>query len=346
VSGNSIQPNSEKLVLNVLQQTGFEDASIAKIYMSMADTGGLKSGDSFTYQVFYADGSSQLYTESVPDDPNSPGNPGTVVFDNFDPSRIVQSIEIWTTGGGATWKVDGFSVDYYKNISANDTSYAFTLTGQDGDGDTTSSDFTVHVGVGTAGADQLLGGSGNDRMSAGAGDDVVFGGRGADVIDGGAGIDILQGGMGNDFLTGGSMDADVFKWTLGDVGTVGTPALDTVTDFAAGTGGDALDLRDLLDLNGATAGNGWTGSNLDLATALKGFVQIEDTGANLKLTIDTNGLGTADGASTSSQGVVQTIVLDGIHASTFGVSATGVLTDTQVQTILNKMLTDGNLKHD
>jgi hypothetical protein len=44
--------------------------------------------------------------------------------------------------------------------------------------------------------------------------------------------------------------------------------------------------------------------------------------------------------------VVQTIVLDGIHASTFGVSATGVLTDTQVQTILNKMLTDGNLKHD
>ncbi len=346
VAGNSIQPTSEKLVLNVLQQAGYEDASIAKIYMSMADTGGLKSGDSFTYQVFYTDGSSQTYAESVPADPSSPGNPGTVVFDNFDPSRVVSRIEIWTTDGGATWKVDGFSVDYYKNISANDLSYSFTLTGQDGDGDAISTNFSVDVGVGTASADQLLGGSGDNSISAGAGNDVIFGGKGSDVIDGGSGMDTLQGGIGNDILTGGSGGSDVFKWTLGDVGTVGSPALDTITDFESGTGGDALDLRDLLDLNGASGGNGWVGTNLDLVTALKNFVQITDTGSSLQLTIDTNGLGTADGASTSNQGVVQTVVLEGLHASTFGVSATGVLTDSQVQSILNKMLTDGNLKHD
>ncbi len=346
VAGNSIQPDSEKLVLKVLQQPGYEDASIARIYMSMADTGGLKAGDSFTYQVFYADGSTQTYTEVVPEDPDSLGNPGTVVFDNFDPSRVVTRIEIWTTDGGATWKVDGFSVDYYKNVSANDSSYAFTLTGQDGDGDAVSTSFTVDVGVGTAGADNLLGGTGDNLMSAGAGDDVVFGGKGNDVIDGGSGMDTIQGGIGNDAMTGG-LGADVFKWTLGDVGTVGAPALDTVEDFEAGVGGDALDLRDLLDLNGGgTAGNGWTGTDLDLATALKAFVQITDTGSSLQLTIDTNGVGTPDGASTSTLGAVQTIVLEGVHASMFGVNATGTMSDAQVQTILKQMLTDGNLKHD
>jgi len=39
-------------------------------------------------------------------------------------------------------------------------------------------------------------------------------------------------------------------------------------------------------------------------------------------------------------------VLEGVHASMFGVNATGTLSDSQVQTILKQMLTDGNLKHD
>ena len=152
----------------------------------------------------------------------------------------------------------------------------------------------------------------------------------------------LDGGIGNDTMSGG-LGADVFKWTLGDVGTVGAPALDTVKDFEAGVGGDALDLRDLLDLNGATAGNGWTGTDLALATALKAFVQITDTGSNLQLTIDTNGISNPDGSITSNQGAVQTIVLEGVHASMFGVNATGTLSDSQVQTILKQMLTDGKI---
>ena len=290
VAGNTLQPGTDKLVLSVLPQTGFEDASIAKIYMSMADTGGLKAGDSFTYEVLYADGSSQTYTESVPDDLVNTGNPGVVVFDNFDPSRVVSSIQLWTTGGGNTWKVDGFSVDYYKNISANDANYSFTLTGQDGDGDTTSASFGVAVGVGTAGNDQLIGGSGVDHMSAGAGDDNIFGGKGDDVIDGGSGNDTIQGGIGNDTMTGG-LGADVFKWTLGDVGTLVSPALDTV-DFNAAQG-DSLDLRDLLS-------NEHSGV---LAFNLTDYIAFgQDANGKLLLSIDPDGTGAG--------GVTQKIVLD------------------------------------
>jgi Domain of unknown function (DUF5801)/RTX calcium-binding nonapeptide repeat (4 copies) len=344
VAGNTIQSN-EKLVLNVLPQTGYEDASLSKLYLSMANTGSIKVGDSFSYQITYSDGSTTAQiNEFVQAEPGNPSAPGTVVFDNFDPSKVVSSILIWAPN--ATWKVDGISVDYYKNISANDNTYDFTLTGRDGDGDTAAANFAVTVGVGTAGDDTLRGGASDNVISGGAGNDNIFGGAGNDTIDGGDGNDTIQGGIGNDTLTGG-LGADVFKWTLGDVGTVGTPAIDTVKDFQAGTGGDALDLRDLLDLNGATAGNGWSGDLVAMATALKGFVQITDTGTSLQLVIDTNGLTTADGALTSNQGKVQTIVLEGIHASTFGVNATGTLLDAQqVQTILNKMLTDGNLKHD
>ena len=166
---------------------------------------------------------------------------------------------------------------------------------------------------------------------------------------GDSGDDTLIGGSGNDTLTGG-LGADVFKWSLGDVGTVGTPTIDTIKDFKPGQG-DSLDLRDLLDLNGAATGTGWTDTNSNysaLATVLKGYVQINDTGSSLQLTIDTNGLGTTDGASTSNQGKVQTIVLEGVRASNFDSSITsaGLLTDTQVQSVLQKMLTDGNLKHD
>jgi len=342
VAGNTVQSN-ETLVLRVLQEPTYPDASIAKLYLSLANTGSIKVGDAFSYKVTYSDGSVQTYSDFVQPEVGNPTAPGIVVFDNFDPSRIVTGIEI--SAPGVTWKVDGISVDYYKSISANDTSYDFTLTGQDGDGDTASASFTVDVGVGTAGDDILRGGASDNNISAGAGSDSIFGGAGNDIIDGGDGNDTIQGGIGDDILTGG-LGADVFKWTLGDVGTVGTSAIDTVKDFQAGTGGDALDLRDLLDLNGATAGNGWSGDLVAMATALKGFVQITDTGTSLQLVIDTNGLTTADGALTSNQGKVQTIVLEGIHASTFGVNATGTLLDSQVQTILNKMLTDGNLKHD
>ena len=85
-------------------------------------------------------------------------------------------------------------------------------------------------------------------MLGGAAADILVGGGGDDTIDGGSGSDTLVGGSGNDILAGG-FGGDIFKWGLADKADAGTPATDTVTDFnaaSATSGGDALDLRDLL----------------------------------------------------------------------------------------------------
>ncbi|WP_418127723.1 Calx-beta domain-containing protein [Variovorax sp. KK3] len=96
-----------------------------------------------------------------------------------------------------------------------------------------------------------------DRLSGDTGSNVLNGGRGNDVLLGQGGNDTLIGGAGNDTLTGG-IGADTFRWELADRGTGGAPAVDTISDFntadyANGTGGDRLDLRDLLQGESATA---------------------------------------------------------------------------------------------
>lgn len=72
----------------------------------------------------------------------------------------------------------------------------------------------------------------------------VIGSAGYDILTGTVDDDILIGGTGNDTLIGGS-GADVFKWSLGDEGTAGSPAVDHIADFSKSEG-DTLDLRDLL----------------------------------------------------------------------------------------------------
>jgi Ca2+-binding RTX toxin-like protein len=116
---------------------------------------------------------------------------------------------------------------------------------------------------GDAGDDIVDGGLGDDIVQGGVGDDLVFGGAGDDLVDGEAGDDMIYGGAGNDILFGGEgqdlliggqgddifstgIGADTIKLSLGDEGTPGTPAVDTVTDFKIGINGDILDLGDLL----------------------------------------------------------------------------------------------------
>ncbi|MTI15315.1 VCBS domain-containing protein [Sansalvadorimonas verongulae] len=57
--------------------------------------------------------------------------------------------------------------------------------------------------------------------------------------------DEFIGGAGNDTMTGGD-GSDFYVWRPEDVGTGGSPAVDTITDFNAFGHGDVLDLRDLL----------------------------------------------------------------------------------------------------
>jgi len=117
--------------------------------------------------------------------------------------------------------------------------------------------------LGTDGADVLGGGDGNDRLRGEGGDDKLVGGLGADELFGGAGNDRLfgdasgpggAGGLrlataatdGDDRLDGG-LGADTLTGGGGrDTFVVGGDAMDTVTDFAAGGGGDRLDVSALL----------------------------------------------------------------------------------------------------
>lgn len=88
---------------------------------------------------------------------------------------------------------------------------------------------TVFVGIGTA-AGTIVGTSGADSIIGSAGAEVIDGGAGADTIEGNGGADVLTGGPGSDRFVYSAPDADS----------------DTITDLEAFSGGDVLDLRDLL----------------------------------------------------------------------------------------------------
>jgi len=168
---------------------------------------------------------------------------------------------------------------------------------------------------GDGGDDSIFGGAGDDLLEGGQGDDQLYGGAGDDSLLGGEGIDIIIGGQGNDSLSGGK-EGDTFVWNSSDKGAVGNPASDVITDFQAGSGGDVLDLSDLLQ-------------NEDLASldSYLNFSYDNGTG-DTTISIDTDG-------SSGSFEVSQEIVLNGVD-----LTAGGTLTDQQ---ILDSLINNGNL---
>jgi len=169
--------------------------------------------------------------------------------------------------------------------------------------------------------DYLMGEAGNDIVRGGTGNDILKGGLGADTLDGGADDDFLVGGAGNDTLTGG-IGVDVFRWELADRGTAGTPATDTVTDFdpqPAASGGDILDLRDLLQGEDQLSGN------------LDDYLHFEKSGSDTIVHVSSQG-NFDSGYSSSFDD--QTITLQNIDLGA------GTMTDQQ---IIQDMLTKGKL---
>ncbi|MFQ2044459.1 DUF5801 repeats-in-toxin domain-containing protein [Aeromonas veronii] len=154
---------------------------------------------------------------------------------------------------------------------------------------------------------------GDDTLEGGDGNDVLYGQKGNDILIGGDGIDILIGGTGSDILTGGA-GKDTFKWMAGDVG--GT---DVIKDFTTGTGGDVLDISELL--TGEHANSGSLDAYLNFSS--------DGPGTNKStLTIDLDG---------TNGGTTHVIKFDSIDLTTLGNS------DLQ---IIQKLLDDGNLKVD
>jgi hypothetical protein len=121
-------------------------------------------------------------------------------------------------------------------------------------GGTGSFSYTVSDGSQTDGASvsittvnsSTLSGTGLDNIIVGDGsNETIRGYEGNDVLVGNAGSDTIYGGTGRDLLIGGT-GADTFRWSLGDA--TGSPT-DTIGDFntaAPISGGDVLNLRDLL----------------------------------------------------------------------------------------------------
>ncbi|WP_421259639.1 type I secretion C-terminal target domain-containing protein [Aeromonas sp. 600774] len=187
-------------------------------------------------------------------------------------------------------------------------------SGRSGGNDTLSGGSGNDLLFGQEGSDILDGGDGDDYLDGGSGNDSLIGGAGNDILIGGLGSDILLGGLGSDIMTGGA-GSDTFKWLAGDVG--GT---DVIKDFTTGTGGDVLDISELL------TGEHASKESLD---AYLTFTSGPGTGKST-LTIDLDGAG-----SGTTTHVIQ---FDNIDL-TLG----GTRND---QTIIEDLLNQGNLKVD
>ena len=145
---------------------------------------------------------------------------------------------------------------------------------------------------GLGGNDVIFGEGGNDQIDGGTGADLLMGGSGNDTISGGSGNDLIYGGSGNDQLTGGAGN-DFFVFNAADKGLLGTPAVDTITDFSKTE--DYLDLRNLLQG--------------EASSTISRFVSVENVGGNTLVHISSNG-GFTSGYTPSQEN--QTIVLNGI----------------------------------
>jgi Ca2+-binding RTX toxin-like protein len=211
-----------------------------------------------------------------------------------------------TTGAGLSIITTGSGAD---NITMGATAIGIsTLNAGDGAN-------IITTGIGKY---AVTSGSGVDSITigAGAGDSTIHAGAGNDTITSNGGKDIIAGGAGNDTMTGG-LGADVFKWSLGETGA------DTIKDFnlvSVASGGDSLDLTDLLVDEHANA------------TSLDAYLDFSANGSGTLITVNTNGQ--------PSGGTGQTITLENFTFASLQAYAGGGGSDAA---IIAKLLNDGNL---
>jgi len=244
---------------------------------------------------------------------------------------------------------DGSDTAAYMDATAGIVANLATGTATGGDGTDTLASIENLVGsryadtlIGDAQANTLLGGTGDDTLEGAAGGDRLSGGAGSDALSGGVGDDLLKGGEGSDTLYGGAGDdtlfgasenlpdlqSDTFEWKLGDAGTTLTPAHDVVRDMQLGVGGDALDLRDLLE--GEVAG-----TDLAAAQSLDQYLHFTEVNGKAVLEVDPD-------AGTAS--MTQSITFDNMSLNQLTANL-GLANGAPDVDIIREMLEQGNLKN-
>ncbi len=196
--------------------------------------------------------------------------------------------------------------------------------------------------------DRLYGYDGNDELYGGLGSDILRGGAGDDKLFGGVGNDILIGGKGNDILYGDDPNSltrfsDVFKWEVGDQGTVTTPAKDIVKDFDKASvkeGGDVLDLAGLL------VGEGRIGFSTGNLTNYLHFQLVTVDGVtSTEIRISTTGGYVGGYSSGAASKTDQIIILEGVNLID-GVNGYGQSVKYTDQQIIQDLLNKGKLNVD
>jgi len=148
-------------------------------------------------------------------------------------------------------------------------------------------------------AELLIGTDSGDQLVGLLVDDNIFGADGDDTLIGNAGDDYLSGGAGS----------DTFVWNSGDDGSAAQPSVDVISDFETGSGGDVLDLADLL-------------------------IDEESNDLTQYLSFESDGVNTTISVKADATNVTQKIVLEGVNL-------TGPDGD-----IINQLIQDGNLDID
>ena len=245
---------------------------------------------------------------------------GSVTIDG-EPRTLAegQAQQAFTTRAGGVFTINALTSEYtYSPPSGGfaqfKESIGFSLVDRDGDASGSVLSINVdrtQVRVGTELQDNLtgsgnsqfiMGRGGDDVLTGGDANDVLLGNAGNDKLVGGAGRDILTGGAGNDRLEGGLGD-DVFAWRFSDASTAFAPAEDRITDFNAALpsrGGDALDLRDLLQGERGSTG----------LYNLERYVHIGTDAGNTVIRLSANGDFSAADPSVGTE--TQRIVLDNV----------------------------------
>ncbi|WP_213865970.1 tandem-95 repeat protein, partial [Vibrio crassostreae] len=154
-----------------------------------------------------------------------------------------------------------------------------------------------------------------ENLDGGFDADAIYGLAGDDILSGGEGDDTLTGGAGDDTLTG-EIGADTFAFINGDEGTVGTHAVDTITDFEVGT--DHIDISQFFDSQPNSTGG-------DMANV----IDIQEDNGNTIFSLK------SDGNNIDQEIIVENTTLNEFY----GGDSSGI----SEADILQKMIDDNNL---